>query len=305
MKIKEKVKVENNFAFNDVCIDEIFLLIKEIDKKECKTFRQVINSSGIISGKLCEIYNSSKNSGTYPNSLKLADVIPNHKHEETTSLKNYRPVSLLPGVSKLFERKMSNEILNYIEKYLSPYIFEYRKGRSTEQCLLLMIETWKKAMDNKGLQVLFELIFQRHLIALIMIFFIGKLSDKSSLKYLYSYLIDRKQRTKVVDSYSSWRDLVLGYHKDRILGSLLINIFINDLFFFIAKVRLANYADDNTAYATNDRFDNLIKILEAEMSVLHWFRMNCMKSNDDKYKLIVANTNNLSLNMGNATIEAS
>ena len=102
--------------------------------------RLVINSSGILSDKLCEIYNSSKNCGTFPNSLKLADVIPIHKHKETTLLRNYRPVRLLPVISKIFERKMSNEILNYIEKYLSPYIFAYRKGRTTEQCLLLMIE---------------------------------------------------------------------------------------------------------------------------------------------------------------------
>ena len=132
------MKVENNFAFNDVCIDEILLLIKEIDKKKAGVendlpVRLVINSSGIISGKLCEIYNSFKNSGTYPNSLKLAFVIPIHKHEETTLLKYYRPVSLLPVVSKIFVRKMSNKILNYIEKYLSPYIFGYRKGRSTER----------------------------------------------------------------------------------------------------------------------------------------------------------------------------
>ena len=91
-----------------------------------------------------------------------------------------------------------------------------------------------------------------------------------------------------------------------ILGPLLFNIFINDLFFFTDKVNLANYADDNTAYVTNDRFDKLVKILEAETSViLHWFRMNCMKWNDDKCKLIIVNTNNVSLNMGNATIEAS
>ena len=119
LKINEKVEVENNFAFNDV------LLIKEFDKKKAGVendlhVRLVTNSSGIISGKLCEMYNSSKNSGTYPNSLKLADVIPIHKHEETTLLKHYRPLSLLPGVSKVFERKMSNEILNYIEKISVP-----------------------------------------------------------------------------------------------------------------------------------------------------------------------------------------
>ena len=76
--------------------------------------------------------------------------MPIHKKEETTLLKNYRPVSLIPVVSKLFERDMYNQILSYIDKFLSPYLFGYRKGYSTEQCLIVMLELWKKALDSKG-----------------------------------------------------------------------------------------------------------------------------------------------------------
>ena len=158
-----------------------------------------------------------------------------------------------------------------------------------------MIETWKKAIDYKGFAgpVLTDL--SKAFDCLNHDLFIAKLSaygfEKSALKFIYSYLKDRKQR--------------IGVPQGSILGPLF-NTFINDLFFFLDNVKLANYADDNTAYATNDKFDNLIKILEAETSViLHWLCMNCMKSNDDKCKLIVANTNNVSLNMGDATIEAS
>ena len=71
----------------------------------------------------------------------MADVIPTHKQNEKTFLKNYRPISLLSVVSKLFEGKMYEEILTHIDKYLSQYIFAYRKGRSTEQCLISMMET--------------------------------------------------------------------------------------------------------------------------------------------------------------------
>ena len=64
-------------------------------------------------------------------------------------MKNYRPVSLLPIVSKLFERNMYNQILAYIDKFLSPHLFGFRKGHSTEQCLIIMLEAWKKALDEK------------------------------------------------------------------------------------------------------------------------------------------------------------
>ena len=80
----------------------------------------------------------------------MADVRPIHKKEEKTLAKNYRPISLIPVVSKLFEKNMYSEIISFIENSLSPYLFGFRKGHSTEQCLLIMLETWKKAIDNKG-----------------------------------------------------------------------------------------------------------------------------------------------------------
>ena len=84
--------------------------------------------------------------------MKVADVTPVHKpnqKNEKVYKKNYRPVSLTPIVSKVFERNMFNEISLYTDKYLSPYPFGYRKGHSTEQCLMIMIEFWRKALDNK------------------------------------------------------------------------------------------------------------------------------------------------------------
>ena len=86
-------------------------------------------------------------------SLKRANVIPVHKKDERTLMKNDRPVSLLPIVSKLFERNMYTQILTYIDKFLSPYLFGFSKGHSTEQCLIIMLGAWKKAIDEKNVLV--------------------------------------------------------------------------------------------------------------------------------------------------------
>ena len=97
------------------------------------------------------------------------------------------------------------------------------------------------------------------------------------------------QRTKVSGSYSSWRDLICGVPQGSILGSLLFNIFINEIFFFLNKAKIANFADDNSTYAAEKHVMTLLKTLESEtFSVLNWFRMNEMKANNSRCHLIVA-----------------
>ena len=73
---------------------------------------------------------------SFPNELKLADITPILKRDDSTLAKNYRPVSVLPCVSKMFERIMQKHIFQYIEKFLSPFLCGYRKGFSTLTALL-------------------------------------------------------------------------------------------------------------------------------------------------------------------------
>ena len=64
--------------------------------------------------------------------------------------KNYRPVSVLPTVSKVFERLLHRQMSIFVENFLSPYMFGYRKGFSTQEALLSLIETWKEVLDRMG-----------------------------------------------------------------------------------------------------------------------------------------------------------
>ena len=123
--------------------------------------------------------------------------------------------------------------------------------------------------------------------------------DDSSLNFIRSYLKERKQRTKVGQSYSTWNELQWGVPQGSILGPLLFNIFLNDVFYFIENSKIANYADDNTAYSISDTLEGLLTNLEGETSILlKWFQDNEMKPNEDKCHLFVVNTEDVTVTLG-------
>ena len=111
-------------------------------------------------------------------------------------MKNYRPASLIPIVSKLFERNMYDQILGYIDKYLSPYLFGFRNGHNTEQCLVIMLESWKKALDEKSFAGAILTDLSKAFDCLNHYLLIAKLSsygfDMVALKFIYSYLKERE-----------------------------------------------------------------------------------------------------------------
>ena len=94
------------------------------------------------------IFNNCIENGLFPDSLKLADITSLHKMDEKTRKKNYRPVSVLPTVSKVFERIMDRQITAYISSYLSSLLCGFRKGYNTQHALIRMLEKWKGSLDN-------------------------------------------------------------------------------------------------------------------------------------------------------------
>ena len=168
----------------------------------------LVETSDVISPFLTKINNDAKLHSNFPNPLKLADITPTHKREDTTVTDNYRSVSILPSVSKIFERDMENQILSYMEKFLSPFLCGFRKGIGTQHCLMVMLDLFKKGLDQgktigallTDLSKAFDCINHELLVAKMEAYGF----DHSSLSYVHSYLTDRKQRTKINNSFSSW-----------------------------------------------------------------------------------------------------
>ena len=111
--------------------------------------------------------------------------------------------------------------------------------------------------------------------------------SEEAVKLLDSYLNDRSQQIKLGPYASSWEKLFKGVPQGSILGPLLFNVFINDIFDFIVQSILYNYADDNTLSFIHKDLLHLKSVLEQESQILiSWFDQNLMKANPDKFQAI-------------------
>ena len=128
----------------------------------------------------------------------------------------------------------------------------------------------------------------------------------TALKLVHNYLSNRKQRTKINSTYSSLLEIIFGVPQGSILGPLLFNIFLIDLFFIIEDTEIASYADDNTPYVIADNIDGVIKSLEEASEILFkWFNDNLMRINADKCHLLVSTNDTVKIKIGNFKITNS
>ena len=251
------------------------------------------NSSDVCTKALSNVWNSEiLENHNFSCKLKLADITPVHKKNDTTLVENYRPVSVLPTVSKIFERIIQKQFSSHVDKFLSPYLCGYRKGFNTQYALLSLIEKWKKTLDNKGytgailmdLSKAFDTINHELLIAKLYAYGFSK----DALKMINSYMSDRWQKTKIDKSFSSWSALLKGVPQGSVLGPILFNIYLNDLFYFL-NCNICNFADDTTPYVCDKNLDFVLEQLELQSNVaIKWFEDNNMKMNASKCHLFVS-----------------
>ena len=139
---------------------------------------------------------------------------PVYKKDDPVDKTNYRPTSILPVLSKAFERCLYDQIYEYIDTILSKVQCGFRKGFSTEYSLITMIEKWRKNMNKGKLCVALLTDMSKAFNCIVHDFLISKLEaydfSYEALKIMYNYLTDRKHSTRVNDSFSNFINLLMG-----------------------------------------------------------------------------------------------
>ena len=199
--------------------------------------------------------------------MKLADVTPVYKKKSKNSKDNYRPVSILSNISKIYERCIYDQIQLFFDSLFSKYQCGFRRGYNAQHWLVSLIEKWKKSVDNGSafaeLSKAFDCLPHELLIAKLDAYSF----DKSSSKLIHSYLSNRKQRVEENDRYSSWSEILFGVPQGSILGPLLFNIFICDMFYVLEDFDISNYAEDSTPYCAGKSAEFVVNNLEQSSAI--------------------------------------
>ena len=191
---------------------------------------------------------------------------------------------------------MFKQMSEYFENsFFSKYQCAFRKVFTVQHCLVSMLEKWKSATGNRKLFGALLTDLSKAFDCLSHDLLIAKLNaygfSMSALRFVQSYLKNRMQRRKINSEYRSWEEIMFGVPQGSMLGPLLFNIFLCDLFLIMENIDIASYADDSTPYTTGNPIEEVIQNLEnAAKTPFQWFRDNQMKANPDECHFICSSS---------------
>ena len=294
-------KPDCNFHFKSVTTEEVLNIINSLKLKSSRGVDELSNKlikyiKDAIVEPLTVIINQMINTGIYPDLLKISKVIPLYKKDDKTVLSNYRPISLLPSISKNFEKVIHLQLSEYLEnnKLISPNQYGFRKKHSTEFASLHLVDhlNYEIDMGRTPLNIYLDLskAFDtlNHDILLSKLKYYGVSGISHNL--LLTYLSNRKQFVQFESSKSDLLSINQGVPQGSILGPLLFIIYINDLPSSCRLFDCLMYADDTTLFCSLDsiNLENRERIINNELqNVSNWLVSNKLTLNVNKTKYMM------------------
>ena len=295
--------ISSKLTFHEVTELEIDNIFNSLTSKPSSGYdnistRQLKKLKSYLLSPITIIINQMLNTGYFPDNLKIAKVIPIFRKDDPSLCNNYRPISLLPAISKIFEKVIFKQLYDYFTDNNLFYQHQYgfRSGHSTEMAVLETIDRISAEMDNYktplniylDLSKAFDTI--NHSILLEKLNYYGVSGMANIL--IKSYLTSRKQYVNFQEAKSALLEITTGIPQGSILGPLLfiiyIYIYINDISSVSSLFVPITYADDTTLssnlntflYANNETPENEI---DKELDkISNWLKLNKLSLNIKK-----------------------
>lgn len=278
--------------------DEIIQIIDNFDNNISSGIDEINTKSlkcikNLIVDNLVSCINKCLEQGVFPDILKIAKISPIYKSGQKTNPTNYRPISVLPIMSKIFERILYTRIYSYLNKidFINKKQYGFRPKSSTLTAVIDLITNIKESIDKKqivlgifiDLKKAFDSVSHPKLLQKLKYL----VSDKA-FKILESYLINRTQIVKIGKFQSKSVKINYGIPQGSILGPLLFLIYVNDITDLKISGDLTLYADDTCIFYYGKNIDEITTIAQEDLNKIDiWFKQNLLTVNTDKTSYMI------------------
>ena len=294
--------IHSSFTFMNIDEDVINKIIYNLPPKSSSGCDGISTKllkviAPVIIKPLTLLINQVLNTGTFPDKLKIAKVIPIFKKGDQSLFENYRPISLLPAISKVLEKIIALQLSSYFEKnkLLFDNQYGFRPKHSTEHAALELIDRITNKMDTNEIPLNIFIDLSKAFDTIDHSILLNKLKyyglKGSTLNLFQSYLSNRKQYIEIEDTTSTILPIQVGVPQGSILGPILFIIYVNDLPQCSNTFDFIMYADDTTLSSTIYSFSDINSnasadsLINAEIGkVIEWLKINKLSLNKNKSK---------------------
>ena len=293
--------ISTSFFLSPVRSSECSYLIRNLKiTKQCKDVIPVglfIKFHHFYVNILTDIINQCFTQATFPSSLKCAYITPIYKKGDSSIPSNYRPISVLPTLSKLIERSLFVRLTKFLSDntIINPIQFGFTKNKSTQDAIINLTEFMYNTLNSKEISFHIFVDYRKAFDTINRSILFSKLEKYGirglPLDLIKNYLSDRKQIVKHNNVFSSSRVVSCGLPQGTILGPLFFLLYVNDMPKFSSTCSPVLFADDTTLSFKHHAIEPLISLVNFELANFStWSKSNRLSINVEKsYSMIVTN----------------